>query len=76
MKTRLDRSAYHTPLLTAGVAPFSDDGTRWGLNEDEWTGRVLCFQNTGTDIAFNIVITDMVPATVDPSSVSWGASAH
>ncbi len=34
------------------------------------------FQNTGTDTAFNIVVTDTLPATLDPATVSLVAASH
>ena len=32
----------------------------WQLNEDEWIDYTIRFQNTGTDTAFNVIITDTV----------------
>lgn len=34
------------------------------------------FQNTGTDTAFNILITDTLPPEMDPGSFSSGSSSH
>jgi uncharacterized repeat protein (TIGR01451 family) len=48
----------------------------WQLNEDEWIDYTIRFQNTGTDTAFNVVITDTLPANLDPGSIIMGASSH
>ena len=48
----------------------------WQLNEDEWIDYTIRFQNTGTDTAFNVVITDTLPANLDPGSIVMGASSH
>ena len=48
----------------------------WLINEDEWIDYTVRFQNTGTDTAFNVVITDTLPATLDPASIVWGAASH
>jgi uncharacterized repeat protein (TIGR01451 family) len=48
----------------------------WQINEDEWIDYTIRFQNTGTDTAFNVVITDTLPANLDPGSIVMGASSH
>ncbi|MBL7984225.1 MAG: T9SS type A sorting domain-containing protein, partial [Flavobacteriales bacterium] len=48
----------------------------WLIDEDEWIDYTIRFQNTGTDTAFNVIITDTLPATLDPSSLTWGAGSH
>jgi uncharacterized repeat protein (TIGR01451 family) len=48
----------------------------WQLNEDEWIDYTIRFQNTGTDTAFTVIITDTLPSTLDPGSIIWGASSH
>jgi uncharacterized repeat protein (TIGR01451 family) len=48
----------------------------WQINEDEWIDYTIRFQNTGTDTAFNVVITDTLPANLDPGSIIMGASSH
>ena len=50
--------------------------TTWVIGEDAWIDYTIRFQNTGTDTAFNVVITDTLPATLDPASVIWGAGSH
>ena len=36
------------------------------INSDERIGYTIRFQNTGTDTAFNVIVTDTLPATLDP----------
>jgi hypothetical protein len=50
--------------------------TSWLLDEDNWIDYTIRFQNTGTDTAFNVVITDTLPANLDPSSLIVGAATH
>ena len=44
--------------------------------QDEWIDYNIRFQNTGTDTAFNVIITDTLPANVDPGSIQIGGSSH
>ncbi|HRH37875.1 MAG TPA: hypothetical protein PK760_05990, partial [Flavobacteriales bacterium] len=46
------------------------------INEDEWIDYTINFQNTGTDTAFTVVVTDTLPATLDPSTLRVDASSH
>ncbi len=48
----------------------------WLLGADEWIDYTIRFQNTGTDTAFNVVITDTLPANLDPGSIVMGAASH
>jgi len=48
----------------------------WQINEDEWIDYTIRFQNTGTDTAFHVLITDTLPAILDPGSIEIGASSH
>ncbi len=50
--------------------------TRYFIGEDEWIDYTIRFQNTGTDTAFNVIITDTLPSTLDPASIQWGATSH
>ena len=50
--------------------------TVWQIGEDEWIDYTIRFQNTGTDTAFHVVITDTLPPTLDPASILWGAASH
>ena len=46
------------------------------IDADDYIDYTIRFQNTGTDTAFSIVITDTLPTTLDPGSIIWGASSH
>ena len=46
------------------------------INEDEWLDYTIRFQNTGTDTAFFVVITDTLQSTLDPATLQLGASSH
>jgi uncharacterized repeat protein (TIGR01451 family) len=46
------------------------------IDQDEWIDYVIRFQNTGTDTAFNVVITDTLPTTLDPATLDVGAASH
>ena len=48
----------------------------WLINEDSWIDYIIRFQNTGNDTAFNVIITDTLPPTLDPASITWGAGSH
>ncbi len=51
------------------------DGT-YLLDQDEWIDYTIRFQNTGTDTAFHVIITDTLPSTLDPASIRIGAGSH
>jgi uncharacterized repeat protein (TIGR01451 family) len=46
------------------------------IDEDEWIDYTIRFQNTGTDTAFTVVITDTLDAALDMSSFELGAASH
>ncbi|MFN8349847.1 MAG: T9SS type A sorting domain-containing protein [Flavobacteriales bacterium] len=46
------------------------------IDADEWIDYTIRFQNTGTDTAFNVIITDTLPPTLDPATIQWGPSSH
>jgi uncharacterized repeat protein (TIGR01451 family) len=48
----------------------------WQIGSDEWIDYTIRFQNTGTDTAFHVVITDTLPTNLDPSSITMGAGSH
>ncbi len=55
--------------------------TRWSnelyyIDQDSWIDYVIRFQNTGTDTAFNIVVTDTLPSTLDPATISLATASH
>jgi uncharacterized repeat protein (TIGR01451 family) len=46
------------------------------IDGDEWIDYTIRFQNTGTDTAFFVVITDTLPSTLDPATFLNGAASH
>ncbi len=46
------------------------------IDGDEWIDYTIRFQNTGTDTAFTVVITDTLPSTLDPATFLNGAASH
>ncbi len=50
--------------------------TEYYLQQDEWIDYTIRFQNTGTDTAFNIVVTDTLPLRLDPATIQMGAASH
>ncbi|MBK7103469.1 MAG: DUF11 domain-containing protein [Flavobacteriales bacterium] len=49
---------------------------RYFIGQDEWIDYTIRFQNTGTDTAFFVVITDTLPSNLDPSTFHPGSSSH
>ena len=54
----------------------SGSSSVWQLDEDEWIDYTIRFQNSGTDTAFTVIVTDTLPTTLDPGSIVWGAASH
>ncbi|MBS1569321.1 MAG: T9SS type A sorting domain-containing protein [Bacteroidetes bacterium] len=54
----------------------SGSTTTWQVGEDEWVDYTINFQNTGTDTAHNVLITDTLPANLDPGSILAGGASH
>jgi uncharacterized repeat protein (TIGR01451 family) len=48
----------------------------WQIGDDEWIDYTIRFQNTGTDTAFNVLITDTLPLNLDPGTIVIGAASH
>ncbi|MBL0126482.1 MAG: T9SS type A sorting domain-containing protein [Flavobacteriales bacterium] len=46
------------------------------IDQDEWIDYTIRFQNTGTDTAFTVVVTDTVSGELDLLSFEQGASSH
>jgi len=46
------------------------------IEGDDWIDYTIRFQNTGTDTAFFVVITDTLPPTLDPATFLNGAASH
>lgn len=54
----------------------SNNEGRYMIAEDSWIDYTIRFQNTGTDTAFFVVITDTLPGTLDPGSMVPGGASH
>lgn len=52
---------------------YSD--AQYFIGTDEWLDYTIRFQNTGTDTAFTVVITDTLPLVLDPLSFQPGAAS-
>ena len=46
------------------------------IGEDEWLDYTIRFQNTGTDTAFTVVVTDTISAALDLSTYEQGVASH
>ncbi len=46
------------------------------IGTDEWLQYTIHFQNTGTDTAFTVVVTDTLPADLDMGTFQQGAASH
>ena len=48
----------------------------WDPDFDTWVDYTIRFQNTGTDTAFHVIITDTLPMGLDPATLEVGAASH
>jgi uncharacterized repeat protein (TIGR01451 family) len=78
-----NNSITHTRTITSAIDPndklastSTGNTDVWHIGNDEWIDYTIRFQNTGTDTAFNVVITDTLFADLDPSSLQIGAGSH
>lgn len=46
------------------------------IDSDEWIDYIIRFQNTGTDTAFTVVVTDTLSAVLDMGSFVQGVASH
>ena len=46
------------------------------IDEDEWIDYTIRFQNTGTDTAFTVVVTDTLSEVLDMASFEQGVASH
>ncbi|MBL0126481.1 MAG: T9SS type A sorting domain-containing protein [Flavobacteriales bacterium] len=73
-----------TRTITASLDPNAKEvstSSGWSnefyyIDQDNWLDYTIQFQNTGTDTAFFVVITDSLPATLDPSTFNMGTRSH
>ncbi len=74
----------HTRTVTGSYDPndkLATTSSQWSsdlyyIDGDEWIDYTIRFQNTGTDTAFNVVITDTLPPTLDPATFELGVRSH
>jgi len=78
-----NNTAAHVVTITGAYDPndklartSGGNTSMWQLGEDQWIDYTIRFQNTGTDTAFFVVITDTLPANLDPATFEAGASSH
>ncbi|MBK8613131.1 MAG: T9SS type A sorting domain-containing protein [Flavobacteriales bacterium] len=50
--------------------------TQYIIGDDEWLEYVIRFQNTGTDTAFTVAITDSLEADLDMATFEQGVASH
>ncbi|MCB9183970.1 MAG: hypothetical protein H6591_08625 [Flavobacteriales bacterium] len=82
--TLTNNPAQRTSIVTGSFDPnekvvITSSGNIEGLYQigvDEWLDYTIRFQNTGTDTAFTVVITDTLDATLDMASFEQGACSH
>ena len=88
-QTLPEQSLVNNTVLEDGVITGSYDpndktartSTGWSdlsyyLDQDQWIDYVIRFQNTGTDTAFTVVITDTLAAELDMGSFQQGLASH
>ncbi|MBL7982018.1 MAG: T9SS type A sorting domain-containing protein [Flavobacteriales bacterium] len=66
----------YDPNDKRGIANTSGSDTQFFLNTDEWIDYTVRFQNTGTDTAFTVVITDTIPDELDLLSLEILGASH
>ncbi len=79
-----NNSAVHLRTVTGSYDPNDKLATTssqlsealYFIDQDEWIDYTIRFQNTGTDTAFNVVITDTLPPTLDPGTFELGPRSH
>ncbi|MEO8590554.1 MAG: T9SS type A sorting domain-containing protein, partial [Flavobacteriales bacterium] len=73
-----------TRTITASLDPNAKEvntSTGWSnefyfIDQDDWLSYTIQFQNTGTDTAFFVVITDTLAETLDPTTFNLGVRSH
>lgn len=78
-----NNTAVNTRTVTGSYDPndklaYASGGstTLYDPSQDEWIDYTIRFQNTGSDTAFNVIITDTLLADLDPGSIEIGAASH
>ncbi|MBL7982017.1 MAG: DUF11 domain-containing protein [Flavobacteriales bacterium] len=75
LHTRTVTGSYDPNDKTAVTSSQLSDALYY-IDQDEWVNYTIRFQNTGTDTAFNVVITDTLPPTLDPGSFDLLLTSH
>lgn len=79
-----NNSTTHSVTVTGSYDPndklattsSGTSGTQYLIDEDEWIDYTIRFQNTGTDTAFLVVITDTLPEELDPATFQMRTASH
>ena len=74
--TSVEITGSYDPNDKVATTSSGASSSSYFIDADEWVDYTIRFQNTGTDTAFNVVVTDTLPSTLDPSSILWGATSH
>ncbi|HRH39774.1 MAG TPA: hypothetical protein PK760_15595, partial [Flavobacteriales bacterium] len=80
----LNNTASTSVMITGSFDPnekVAATSSRWSdalyyIDVDNWIDYTLRFQNTGTDTAFAVIVTDTLSSTLDPATIQWGAASH
>ncbi len=79
----MNNTAVSSLIVTGSYDPndksaITSTGSRqtWTIGSDEYIDYTIRFQNTGTDTAFYVMITDSLPVNLDPGSIIIGAASH
>ncbi|MBK7619980.1 MAG: T9SS type A sorting domain-containing protein [Flavobacteriales bacterium] len=79
-----NNSATIQPIVTGSFDPNDKTASTstgasnelYFIDQDEWIDYTIRFQNTGTDTAFTVVVTDTLPASLDIASFEMGTASH
>ena len=66
----------YDPNDKVGHTSTGSSDTNYFIDLDEYLDYTIRFQNTGTDTAFNIVVTDVIAPELDLGSFIAGAASH
>jgi uncharacterized repeat protein (TIGR01451 family) len=73
--TGIITAAYDPNDKTARTSSGSSNALYY-IGQDEWVDYTIRFQNTGTDTAVNIVVTDTIASELDLSTFEQGVASH
>lgn len=66
----------YDPNDKTAITSSNSSSTEYFINTDEYIDYVIRFQNTGTDTAFTVVITDTLQTELDMSTFLQGLASH